>query len=79
VDRLIFFRKRCGWCPGRAHAHDQLQGKKTAEAVEAPGLYSIADQVSGHPSMRLTTMAAMPASPALAIGDDSMSPIGFDP
>src|SRR6478736_4187859 len=28
---------------------------------------------------RLTTMAAMPASTALACGDDSMSMIGFDP
>ena len=28
---------------------------------------------------RLTTMAAMPASTALAIGDDSMSVIGLDP
>ena len=31
------------------------------------------------PIMFLTTMAAMPASTALAIGDDSMSVIGFDP
>ena len=28
---------------------------------------------------RLTTIAAMPASTALACGDDSMSLIGFDP
>ena len=30
------------------------------------------------PTMRLTTMAAMPASTALAIGDDRMSVIGLD-
>ena len=28
---------------------------------------------------RLTTMAAMPASTALAVGDDKMSIMGFDP
>ena len=31
------------------------------------------------PTTRLTTMAAMPASTALAIGDDRMSVIGLDP
>ena len=31
------------------------------------------------PTTRLTTMAAMPASTALAIGDDRMSEIGLDP
>jgi hypothetical protein len=31
------------------------------------------------PTTRLTTMAAMPASTALAIGDDRMSAIGLDP
>ena len=31
------------------------------------------------PMTRLTTMAAMPASTALAIGDDRMSVIGLDP
>ena len=30
------------------------------------------------PTTRLTTMAAMPASTALAIGDDRMSMIGLD-
>jgi|EndMetStandDraft_8_1072994.scaffolds.fasta_scaffold23556_2 hypothetical protein len=31
------------------------------------------------PTTRLTTMAAMPASTALAIGDDRMSVIGLEP
>jgi len=31
------------------------------------------------PTTRLTTIAAMPASTALAIGDDRMSVIGLDP
>ena len=31
------------------------------------------------PTTRLTTMAAMPASTALAIGDDRISVIGLDP
>ena len=35
--------------------------------------------VCDEPIMRLTTMAAIPASTALAIGEDSISVIGFDP
>ena len=56
--------------------------KKTG--ATAPGLYSykILRQARPHadldrPIMFLTTMAAMPASTALAIGDDSMSMIGL--
>jgi hypothetical protein len=51
---------------------------------DCAGLYSFKYYARPHvvwdePIMRLTAMAAMPASTALAIGDDSMSPIGFDP
>jgi hypothetical protein len=51
---------------------------------DCPGLYSFKYYARPHvvwdePIMRLTAMAAMPASTALAIGDDSMSLIGFDP
>jgi hypothetical protein len=41
-----------------------------------PGCYHIRDRP---PMTRLTTTAAMPASTALASGDDSMSVIGLDP
>ena len=53
----------------------------------APALYSFKSYASALPHAvrdepcltRLTTLAAMPASTALACGDFSMSIIGFDP
>jgi hypothetical protein len=42
-------------------------------------LFALALGPSYLPTTRLTTMAAMPASTALAIGDDRMSVIGLDP
>ena len=47
-----------------------------AQPVSDVSRYAVRDE----PCMtRLTTIAAMPASTALACGDDSMSLIGFDP
>ena len=42
-------------------------------------LFALALRARYLPTTRLTTMAAMPASTALAIGDDRMSVIGLDP
>ena len=42
-------------------------------------LFALALEPRYLPTMRLTTMAAMPASTALAIGDVSMSVMGLDP
>ena len=41
-------------------------------------LFALALRAGYLPTTRLTTMAAMPASTALAIGDDRMSMIGLD-
>jgi hypothetical protein len=41
-------------------------------------LFALALRARYLPTTRLTTMAAMPASTALAIGDDKMSMIGLD-
>ena len=46
------------------------------KCVECRRVYPIRDEI---PVMRLTTAAAIPASTALASGDDSISTIGFDP
>ena len=42
-------------------------------------LFALALRPRYLPTTRLTTMAAMPASTALAIGDERMSVIGLDP
>ena len=47
---------------------------------ESNDLSALPHAVRGEPCVtRFTTIAAMPASTALACGDDSMSMIGFDP
>ena len=43
------------------------------------GIASSLSEPRYRPMTRLTTLAAMPASTALAIGDDRMSVIGLDP
>ena len=73
-------------CQSFVERSDPNLSVRSKTGATGPGLYSFkilrsgaASPVLDRPIMFLTTMAAMPASTALAIGDDSMSVIGFDP
>ena len=67
-------------CRQSLRLHLQWAGRRVGVAVRVcfPRL-SLALGPRYLPTTRLTTMAAMPASTALAIGDDRMSVIGLDP
>jgi len=54
-----------------------VPGESVAGTVPVPAVLP-AGQAPYRPMARLTTMAVIPASTALAIGDASRSPIGLD-
>src|SRR5215472_11951296 len=70
------------WQRQSRRPHLQGAGRRVAVAVRACFFslsFALALGPRYLPTTRLTTMAAMPASTALAIGDDRMSVIGLDP
>jgi len=79
--RSLRRRARLHWQRQSRQPHLQGAGKRVGGRARVffLALFALALGPRYLPTTRLTTMAAMPASTALAIGDDRMSMIGLDP
>src|SRR6476469_23794 len=79
--RSLRRRARLHWQRQSRQPHLQGAGKRVGGRARVffLALFALALGPRYLPTTRLTTMAAMPASTALAIGDDRMSVIGLDP